>query len=431
MEDGRTQPTSERRDTFVHTAAVFGASLAVNGANFAFHFGAVRLLGLSAYSALAALLGVVLICSAPANVLQAIVTAVVAEAASTRAESAVIARRITKGALAVSVAIIVLGAAVSKPLASYLSLNDSLPVILAFVSIGIAFSLAALRGILQGEQRFGTFALSLICEAFGNFVFGLGFIVWFGGVRSAILGNVCAVLSAFTASVIWTWRKVTAIPLTVDVRRLLAKFVGTSIAFGGIAAMSWFDVILVRHLMLASDAGLYAALSIVGKTILFSVSSLPLVLLAKASRLSGQKRATRPLFIGMFATGMTIILVELSTINLFPAAILRALAGPAATAAAPYILLYAVGMCSLAMTTIVANYGIGTHRFGFVVPLILVEAGEIAGISLRHSNLFDVVSIVAIGHSTALVLAALAVVAGPRIPRAFHLFGQDKRLGAA
>jgi hypothetical protein len=66
---------AEQRETLRQTGLVFAATAFANAANFGLHFGAIRLLGLQTYSAFAALLAIVLICSVPANVVQAFVTA--------------------------------------------------------------------------------------------------------------------------------------------------------------------------------------------------------------------------------------------------------------------------------------------------------------------------------------------------------------------
>ncbi|MDP9017310.1 MAG: hypothetical protein M3N19_03180, partial [Candidatus Eremiobacteraeota bacterium] len=238
-----------RSVTLRHTAIVFGATVLVNGANFAFHFGAVRILGLPTYSALAALLAVYLIFSVPANVLQAVVTTIVGEAVGMDAAgAAALSRGIIKMALAAALSIAVLGIVMAPLVAGYLAIGDVVAVYLSFLAIALGFAVAALRGLLQGQQRFEAFGISLICEASGNMIFGLGFIALFGGLRFAVLGNVCAIATAFIFSSIAVWKPKTEARITLDVRRLVVKSVGTTVALATIAMMSWFDLVLVRHL---------------------------------------------------------------------------------------------------------------------------------------------------------------------------------------
>lgn len=404
-----------KRHTLRDTALVFGATIVVNGANFGFHLGAVRLLGLQPYSALAALLAVYLIFSVPANVLQAIITSLIGESLSVEPHrAATLTHTVVRVGGIAAGAIALIGLVAAPAVAKYLAIADPIAVYLSFIAIALGFAVAALRGVLQGQQRFGRFAASLMFEAGGNLIFGLGLVVLFRDVRAAVLGNVCAIASAlaFSFASVWVGRSVQKLEL--DLKRMVEKSIGTLLGLGAIAAMSWLDVILVRHLAPGPFAGLYGAMSIVGKTILFSVSFVPLVLLAKASKLKGENEPTRPLLLVMLAIGAGFCLIELSAIQLAPGVILRTIAGNDAVAAAPYLFGYSVALAALAMTTIVVNYGIGTHRFAFVIPLALVELGEIVAINLHHAKITDVIAVVIVGHTTALIITTLVVFASGR-----------------
>jgi O-antigen/teichoic acid export membrane protein len=399
-------------DALRHTALVFFTTVAINVANFVFHFGAIRMLGLQSYSALAALYAIVLILSVPANVLQAIVTTIVGEANCDQAEG--IRRATIRIAAAISCSIVLLALFLAPSVASYLSINDTTTVYLLFLTIALGFSAAAFRGVLQGQQRFGTFAASLVIEGGGNLALGLSLIALIGGVRSAMTGHASAVAcaSAFALMAVWGFRRPGK--FKVDVRRLVAKFVGTTFALSALAAMSWGDVILVRHLTPVHVASLYGAMSIIGKMILFSVSFLPLVLLPKVSRLKGEKMPTRPLFLFLIAIGLAICILEIAAIKVAPAQVLSFIAGAAASGAAPYLFTYASAMIMLAMTIIVAHYGIGTHRFAFVGPLVFIEFGEIVAINLRHASLHQILQVIVFGHTFAFFVTAAIVYLGGR-----------------
>lgn len=395
----------EHRDTLRHTALVFAATAFMNAANFGFHFGAIRLLGLQAYSALAALLAIVLIFSVPANALQAVITAVVGEAIGKDPRSAgALNRAVIKIAVIAAGSIALLGAAFAPFLNGYLGLNEFAPAYFTVLVIAFGFAAASLRGLLQGEQRFGALAASLVVESGGNLIFGLTLIALWGGLHSAIFGNVCGVFGAFLFCLGWARKTLAAGRVQLDMRRVAAKSAGTVLALGGLAAMSWIDVVLVRHYLPPATAGLYSALSLVGRILIFSIAFIPLVLIAKAARLSAQQRPTAPLLFTMLGAGLMVCLVELAFIRFVPGLILGAIAGKAAIAAAPYMLRYGFAIVALALTTVAVNYGIGIHRFTFVVPLIAIELAEIAAISVYHASINDVITVLIAGHSAAFVL---------------------------
>jgi len=408
----------EQRETLRQTAIVFAATAFMNAANFGFHFGAIRLLGLQTYSALAALLALVLICSVPANVLQAVITAVVGEAIGKDPGSAgALNRMVIRVALVAAGSIALLGSAFVPLLSNYLGLGELTPAYFTILVIAFGFAAASLRGLLQGEQRFGALAASLVCESGGNLIFGLTLIVLWGGLHSAILGNVCGVFGAFLFCLGWARKTLSAGRVHLDVRRVATKSLGTALALGGLAAMSWVDVILVRHFFPPAAAGLYSALSLVGRILIFSIAFIPLVLIAKAAKLSAQKRPTIPLLLTMLVAGFAVCLFELAFIRFEPRLILGAIAGKAAIAASPYMLRYGIAIVALALTTIVANYGIGIHRFAFVVPLLMIELAEIVAITIYHASINQVISVLIAGHCSALVLTVSALMLERRIRR--------------
>ncbi len=409
VEDKNNRSRFVHSDNLRHTALVFFATVAINVGNFVFHFGAIRLLGLHSYSALAALYAIVLIFSVPASVLQAIITTVVGESSGRLDQLEGIAHAVIRLALATSLVIAILGVLLAPIVASYLSVKDLATVYLLFLTIALGFSVAAFRGLLQGQQRFRAFAASLLIEGGGNLALGLALIALIGGVRSAMLGHASAVGCAFGFALIAVWGSRTQSKFDVDMRRLTVKFLGTAFALGALAAMSWGDVILVRHLTPVDVASLYGAMSIVGKMILFSVSFLPLVLLAKSSKLKGANMPTRPLFLLLISIGLAICAVEIGAVKVAPTLILSIIAGAGASGASPYLFAYGFAMTMLAMTIIVANYAIGTHRFAFVAPLVLIELGEVVAINLKHDSLDQILRIVVFGHTLAFITTVAIV----------------------
>jgi O-antigen/teichoic acid export membrane protein len=200
---------------------------------------------------------------------------------------------------------------------------------------------------------------------------------------------------------------------------LIEKIAGTSGALFALAAMAWCDVMLVRHFATPELAGLYGALSIIGKVLLFSVSFLPTILLPKISRLGGGGTDARLMLVRMISAGVGICAVQLLVLEWSPATVLAIIAGNAAVPASPYLPAYGGAICALALTTIIANYNVGLHRFGFVAPLMIIEVAEIVAIYHYHASLQNVVTVVLAGHGAALFLTGAATFIAER-PAFFH-----------
>jgi O-antigen/teichoic acid export membrane protein len=183
--------------------------------------------------------------------------------------------------------------------------------------------------------------------------------------------------------------------------------VGLATAF--LTFISFMDVVLVKHYFNAHDAGLYAAVNLTGKVVLFLVAFVPAVVLPKAVARNANGENPVPLLLQ--AAGITVLMsgAALAAFGLFPSEVLRAIAGRDFVAAAPYVLQYDAAMCMLAFVTLLVNYRIGIHRFEFLYTLGAVVVCEIAAIALLHRTLWDVVHVLLAGNTIAIVACAIGV----------------------
>jgi hypothetical protein len=102
------------------------------------------------------------------------------------------------------------------------------------------------------------------------------------------------------------------------------------------------------------------------------------------------------------AVVVAISLAGLVVYGAAPGLIVTLLAGAAFAPAAPYVFSYGIAMVLLAALNVVVTFKIGLHRFDFILPLAVVAAGEIVGISVHHATLGDVISVLIAGNAVAL-----------------------------
>ncbi|MBZ5681968.1 MAG: lipopolysaccharide biosynthesis protein [Acidobacteriia bacterium] len=149
-------------------------------------------------------------------------------------------------------------------LAAYLNLPD--PVLISFLALGTAFyiPLGVRRGYIQGIHAFGPLAVNFVLEGLVR-LGGVFLLIALGmGVRGAVLASVLAVIVAYFA----------ALP-SPGITSL--SFHGISISFlEGLQAIVFFlgqtvinnfDIVLVKHFFPPDEAGLYAAVALVGRLV--------------------------------------------------------------------------------------------------------------------------------------------------------------------
>ena len=413
-----------------HGALIFASTTLVNVCNYGFHFLISRRLGVVGYGALSALLASLMLATIPAT----IASSTIAKYASTLSalEDAGGLRTLTERVVmccalfaAAACALVLLA---RDPLASYLHLPDSRPVALLAVIASAQFVFLAIRGILQGVQDFRRFAIATVSEVGGKLVLGAALVYAGLGVSGALLGY--AVASSLTLiyglAAVRVHLRAKSGPLAIDVRRLIGTTGGIAASTASLTSLGFADVVLVKHFFDPHVAGLYGAVSLTGKTLLFLVSFVPTILLPKAAMRAARGEPPLSLLIQAGAATLCFAGIGLGFMGLFPALTVRLMVGPAFTAAAPFVLPYGCAMALLGATTIVSSYNIGLHRFNFLVPLVAVAAGEIIALQFLHRTLAQVISVVLIAHAIAFVGTLHRINAVATSPR---ICGEGPRAG--
>lgn len=408
-----------RSEFLRHSAVVFGATLAANILNYLFNAAVSRRLGVENYAVLSALGGLLVILSLPSVVVNLIVVKYAAEfhAVGDEQRLARLSRVVLQWTAILAAVLFAVCFALRGIIASFLHIADDYAVIFTVTLLALSLITPSVRGILQGCQDFRRFANSMILELALKVIFGVALVYAGFGVRGAMFGWSVAVAVALGYT-IWAVRgglsRSDEATLSIDAARLFRTLSGMAAATAALTLLSFLDVVLVKHYFDARQAGLYAAVNLTGKVVLFIVSFLPMTLLPKA--IAQAKRGESAAGLLRQAAAGTLVLsgAVLALFALMPATVIGVLAGRAFVGAAPYVFRYDIAMTLLAGITLVVNYKIALHRFDFVYVLFAILAAEVAAIAVLHRTIGDVVNILVIGNAFALLAATYRVNAGAR-----------------
>jgi O-antigen/teichoic acid export membrane protein len=154
-------------------------------------------------------------------------------------------------------------------ISTYLNLPDA--TLVALLAIGAAFyvPLGCRRGYIQGTYGFRGLATNLVVE--GAFRFGGSYLlVLMGqGVRGVIAANAVAVAVAY---LVIPPKLAPATLSPISIWTAVLEMAQALFFFSGQVLINNCDIVLVKHLFTAEEAGLYAAVAMVGRVI-FSFSS--------------------------------------------------------------------------------------------------------------------------------------------------------------
>lgn len=405
-----------QNDFLRHGALVFGATMAGNVLNYLFNFALSRRLGVEGFATLSSLVSFIMIFSIPASILTLVIVKYTAtfHAAGDSQRVRRLSQVLLRWTVFAAGAALVVGLLLREQVAAFLRIPDDAAIPFCMAILALSFITPSVRAILQGEEDFSRYSLSTVLEVLLKVVIAVSLVYAGFGVIGAMLGWMAGTLCALVYTIWAVFNKHGAsadstVRLALDLRRLLQTTTAVGLASGFLILLSFMDVLLVKHYFDARQAGLYAAVNLTGKVMLFLAGFVPAVLLPKAVARS-EKGLCANRLLGQAVT-VTLVLssVALALFGALPTYVVRILAGRDFVAAAPYVLQYDAAMCLLAVVTLLVNFNIGVHRFRFLYGLGITVAAEIAAIALFHRTLWDVVHIVLIGNTLAVLSCSLAL----------------------
>lgn len=398
----------------------------LNGASWLYHVFMSRALGPADYGGLSALIGLLVILSVPINTMQMGLSAFVARVgANQNQEDAVlrvIVARSTKWSLAFGLLGFAILAAVSGWIARLMKLDSSTPVLIMSTVLISSTVLPVLRGALQGTGQFTALGISIAAEGILKVAGGVVLVTLGFGLNGAVAGLSLAILGALVLALLplrdWViWRRDNG---SLDLRGLLRSLVPYAAMIGCFTILTQADVVLVKVLFPAREAGIYAAASTGGKVILYATMALPMVIvpeMARRKNTSGRslKVLTRGLFYGAVGGGALVVAYFLA-----PAAAIRFLFGEVYQEAAPLLGPLGAAMLAYELALMCAYYLVEASHHELLWGLALIAAAFPFAVWLLRDDIRRVAEVMWALGLLSLALSGLGV---RRIERAAQQSG--------
>ena len=392
---------------------VFAATLLANAFNYVFHFTVSRGLGPQSYGVVSVTISLISLVSVPSVILGMVVLRYAAEFSAVQDLPKL--RALAERALFLGCGLAVIVAAFfvldRVAIARYFQIEDAGIVVLAGFILASVIVLGIVRAMLQGLQDFRSFACALLLEGAGKATISVLLVHMGWGVRGAMLGFFAATFTsmAYACGMVWLRVGRERGTLLFDYQRLVRIFGGVAASTLAVTTLSYMDVVLVKHFFDPKTAGIYSAVSLAGKVLLFILGILPTVLLPKATSHAARGESAVGLFVQAFGVSILISVSGLLVLAFVPDFVVSVMAGNAFRAAVPYLFEYGVAMACLGNTLVVAAFKMALHQFNYVIGLLLVTAGEIAAVYMLHDSLGSIIHILLVGNGLALLQSMYGV----------------------
>lgn len=257
----RSEPTHAR--VLGGSIIMLLGSVLVSLFNFGYNVAVARMLGPAAFGHAAAAGTLLMLVSAITLSFQLVCAKVIARS-ETAAEKTAVYAALNRKAWLVG---LIIGSGLtltSRLVASYLNLPSAWLVIVLALGLTVYIPLGARRGGFQGTCNFGSLSWNLVLETVIKLAGALLFIGMGYGVNGAVAAISLSVLIAYFIPGIPEELKVHR---KVSVRASFGEGVQAIVFFAGQVVINNVDILLVKHFFNNDQAGLYAAIALVGRVL--------------------------------------------------------------------------------------------------------------------------------------------------------------------
>ncbi|MDX1523250.1 MAG: ATP-binding protein, partial [Anaerolineae bacterium] len=266
------------------------------------------------------------------------------------------------------------------------------PFVILGLGLPIYFAQGVDRGLLQGQTRFKTLALSYQAEMWVRLLVGVGLVSLGWSVNGAVAG--------ITLSFVATWlvaRQVMAGlsgqgSLARSERQIIVAFAGPVVAaLVGQILINNSDILIVKRFFPAETAGLYAALALIGRIVFFATWSVVTVLFPIVAQ-KEQKGEPHRHLLGI-SLGLVIVVSAgiIGVTYAVPDLIVSLLFGEAYLPIASLLWLYGIATMLYALANVVISYRLSIGNGGGSILAVLGGLAQVIVLWFFHATLLQVV----------------------------------------
>ncbi len=369
---------------------MLAGSAFVSLANFGYNIGVAHLLGPSDFSHAAAAVTLLMLASCINLAFQLVSAKLIARSESMAAKAAVY-QTLMKRAWFVGAALTAFLFIMREPIASYLRLSEVR--LIDVLALGMLFyiPLGVRRGAMQGLCQFVRLSANLTAEAVVKLIGAIAFIVMGSGVFGAV-GAIS--LSVFVAFLLPAGDKELRAHTLGNFDSSFMEGMQAIIFFVGQVIISNVDILMVKHYFAAEDAGIYAAVALVGRLLYFATWSVTSAMFPVSAGARVEKESRRVMIVPLlFVIALSSIFVVF--LAAFPNLVIHVLFGSTFHRAnldmGQLLTMNAIatGIYSLAVVLIAYEMSRRIANTGWFQ--LVVSVAVIGGVAAYHGSLLQVI----------------------------------------
>lgn len=283
----------------------------------------------------------------------------------------------------------------SPLMGEFLKISASL-LIVGLIIFLLAFPASVYRAILQGFLKFKQMVISQMSENLVRLFGGVALIMAGFSVMGALFGLVLGVLVGWIFSWIFCWnllQKSTSHSLKTDLKANFKESIPFLLMSISMTSLYSSDLILVKHFFNSFDAGIYAALSFLGRIIFFGVSPITAVMFPIVSKKLSSGEKSLSILGWSIAGALVISLVVTAVYWLFPNLVIGLLYGEKYLSSTYLLGYFAIFITFVTLSFMLLNYELVLGRYRAVFFSTSAAILQIIFIWIFHPTLLSIIII--------------------------------------
>lgn len=263
------------------------------------------------------------------------------------------------------------------------------------------------RFYLQGLLRFGRVVVGVLSELIVKLIVAIllvyGGLSVAGGLGGILAGSAVGLLLTCYFLKAYFKRKVN----TPNVGAMCSYAIPVLFKSISMTSLYSIDLVLVKHFFTSHEAGLYAALSILGKIIFFASSPISSAMFPIVSKRQSEGLKYKNVFLLSLLLTCLIALPLLLIYWLFPETIIYLLYGAKYLGGADLLVWFGVFMVIFTVCSLLGSFFLSIGKTRVTILFCLVSIIQIAGIWFIHKTLLEVLLVSLAASSLLLILLLL------------------------
>lgn len=261
---------------------------------------------------------------------------------------------------------------------------------------------------VHGLHRFGIYSTLSIATPILKIIFGFGLVLLGLNLYGALAGVIIAALTMAIVGGAYVYNITGgyphALPVSVEGRNL-----PIFVACIALTALTQLDVALVNKIFDKNDSGLYAAASIIGKSVLFLSGGFIAAIYPIVSRMSGNKQSTNEIFKVSFLGLFFLCALGVLFFKFFGLELLHLIYGNSYIGASDLLWKYSLAVMPMALVILCENYLIAKGSVIFAWIFLIAAPLEVYTIFNFTPKVVDVVYVVFTFNLSILLIGLLAM----------------------